>query len=249
MIIKGIAPVLVMVVCAALPVAGLTAEYGACMAQSRQDPHAALRLAISWEGQAGGASARHCRASALIELGQFSEAAVILEALAGEHRENPAQYAPLLHQAASAWIQAGDPVHALSLLGQVRDITPENATILEDRAELSVAAGRLWEAVDDLNTLLDYRPDYGPALLLRASVWQQLDAANLALADLERALVLSPNDRGALVERGVLLCQAGNTSAARRDWMAVILGSPDSAEAERARTHLATMDIRHSSAP
>ncbi|AMW34664.1 hypothetical protein AY555_05140 [Haematospirillum jordaniae] len=247
--IKGIAPVLVMVACVALPVAGLTAEYGACMAQSRQDPRAALRLAISWEEQAGGASARHCRASALIELGQFSEAAVILEALAEEHREDPAHYAPLLHQAASAWIQARDPGYALFLLGQIQDISPENAAILEDRAELSATAGRLWEAVDDLNTLLDHRPEYGPALLLRASVWRQLDATDLALTDLERALALIPGDRGALVERGILLCRMGDTAAARKDWMAVILGNPDSTEAERARMHLAAMDIRHSSAP
>lgn len=237
--------VLVVVLMAVLSNVVSAEDYADCMSRSRKDPDAALARAVSWEAAGGGLPARHCLASALLELGRLAEAADVLEELAAEHDGKPAARSSLLQQAAAARARAGQAGKALFLLGQARDLAPENATILEDRAVLLMSVGQLWEAADHLNVLLDLRPDYGPALVLRASVWRFLETPELARADLERALALDPNDPDALIERGILAYQSGNRSDARKDWMGVILQAPESVQAEAARAHLAGMDIGH----
>lgn len=245
---RGSVFVLVMALMVVLSGVVSAADYVGCMSKSRGDPRGALSLAVSWEAAGGGLPARHCFASALLELGHSAEAADVLEELAAEHDGKPAARSLLLQQAAAAWVRAGQAEKALFLLGQARDLAPENVTILEDRAALLVSAGRLWEAADHLDVLLDLRPDYGPALVLRASVWRFLETPELARADLERAMALDPNDPDVLIERGILAYQFGDRNGARKDWMAVVLQASGSAQAEIARAHLARMDISGASA-
>jgi tetratricopeptide (TPR) repeat protein len=76
-------------------------------------------------------------------------------------------------------------------------------------------------------------------LVFRAAAWRQLDRAEPARRDIERALELDPENAEALLERGILRQLAGDTEGARIDWERAIELAPHSAIADLALQNLA----------
>ena len=219
--------------------------YQACMILARAAPADGLESAMSWAALDGGDGARHCAAVALIELGQYREAAQRLERLAADLRaaENTALSLEVLVQAGQAWNLAGDTTRALDVQTAALDIAPDNVELLLDRAITRATAKNYREAVDDLTRALDLAPGRPDLLALRAGAYRALDALDLAQADIKRALARAPDNPDALLERGHLRRLAGDAAGARGDWLRVIALAEGTPTAEAARANLAGLDI------
>lgn len=83
-------------------------KYAQCMSLAETRPKEAREMAGQWIGLAGGEPARHCQAVAMIELGEYADAAKRLEALAEGSRSALEVRAAMLAQAAQAWVLHGD---------------------------------------------------------------------------------------------------------------------------------------------
>ncbi|GAB3128705.1 tetratricopeptide repeat protein [Novispirillum itersonii] len=221
-----------------------SADYAACMKTARERPKAGFDQAGEWAAFGGGVPAEHCRATALIGLNEPEAAADLLETLAEKSRESAQIKVGLLRQAAQARTLAGQPPRALAVLNAAAKVLPGDPDVLEDRAVMRIDYGEPWDAVDDLNGVLDRQPNRVSALVLRAAAYRRLETLDLAKADIQRALALEPNNPDALVESGILARVTGNDSAARTLWMSVLRSAPESPAADIARANLAKMDVK-----
>ncbi|MFA7428840.1 MAG: hypothetical protein WCZ23_01655 [Rhodospirillaceae bacterium] len=220
------------------------AEYAACMTLAAERPLDAFERAGHWQGLGGGVPAEHCRAAALLELGEAEAAATALEDLAQSSRTSAEIKVGLLRHAAEAWRRAAQEDRAFGVLEAALRIAPASADALEDRAVLHADAERPWDAVDDLNAALDAEPGRLSALVLRAAAYRRLEAFDLAQADLDRALRVDPNAPEVLLERGALAQASGRSDAAREDWMRILRTAPDSPAAQVARGNLERLDVK-----
>lgn len=242
--LRFLLPLVSLLAAAPVPVLASDAQtYADCMKLAREKPRDGFEKAGEWESFGGGTAAKHCRATALQGLGEPEAAAELLETLAQTSRETAEIKAALLRQAAQAWMQAGQGLRALGVLDAALKVTPGAPPLLEDRALVHGELGEWWAAIDDLNAALDGQPDRVSALILRAAAYRRLEVADLARADVERALALAPGDLDALVEKGNLDHAAGDDAAAREAWMTVLRTAPDSAAADVVRENLAAMDV------
>jgi tetratricopeptide (TPR) repeat protein len=220
------------------------AEYAACMTLAAERPMEAFERAGQWQGLGGGVPAEHCRAAALMELGEEEAAATALEDLAQSSRTSAEIKVGMLRHAAEGWRRAGQDDRAFGVLDAALRIAPASADTLEDRAVLNADADRLWNAVDDLNAALEAEPGRVSALVLRAAAYRRLETFDLAQADLDRALSIDPNAPEVLLERGALAQASGRPDAARQDWMRILRAAPDSPAAEVARGNLERLDVK-----
>ncbi|WP_380992321.1 hypothetical protein [Sedimentitalea sp. HM32M-2] len=65
-------------------------------------------------------------------------------------------------------------------------------------------------AIEHLTALTDHAPDFAEGWTARASAYFQADLAGPALADLERALALNPNNYNAMIGLGAILESFGD---------------------------------------
>lgn len=231
-----------------IPVLPPSQRYDSCLADTRRDPAAALKSAEVWRQLGGGFPAEHCAAIALIGLKRYSEAAQSLEALAGQMMNEPAELrGDALDQAGQAWLLADQPDRAKAAFDAALSLVPRKPDFLIDRSEALADGGRYWEAIDDLNRALEADPKNVDALVFRASAYRHVggtDALELAQADADRALVLSPNSVPGLLERGNIRRLRGDNAGAKADWQRVIALAPQSEAARYARDNLAHVDDR-----
>ena len=221
------------------------ARYRACLAETDQDPAAALRAAREWRDKAGSLPARHCHAVALLRAGRALEAAGQLELLADATRDQPAAIRiGLLEQAAWAWIAVGDDERASEVLGAAIELNPRNIELYVDRAEVRVAQGDYWEAVDDLNRAIDLDPRHGEAFALRAAVYRYLGNLDLAFDDASRAVTLAPDLPDGWLERGIIHRLRGNLAGARTDWRQVLLLDAEGPAGDVARANIERMELK-----
>ncbi|WP_119167650.1 tetratricopeptide repeat protein [Algihabitans albus] len=211
-------------------------EYMACLQLARTAPNDAEASAEAWEEQGGAGPARHCRAVALARLGRFAEAAEMLEALIGDVPET--MKAGLLIQAGQAWLMADDAVRAYGAQTQALEYQPNDVELLIDRSITLAGLGRFWESIDDLNRASDLAQDRVDVYVYRATAYRFVEAYDLALEDVGRALQLDPGHPEGLMERGILRYQNGNVSGARQDWQAVVDVAPNTPAAVAARENL-----------
>lgn len=219
--------------------------YRACVQLSRQTPADGFEAAITWRDEGGGAAAQHCTAMALVNLGQFADAALRLESLADEMKDfGAAERAAVLGQAGRAWQRAGDRGRARAAASAAIRLAPDNADLYVDRGEMLAADGLLWEAVDDFNAALDRAPDHLDALIFRGAAYRLLETPELARVDLEAALARDTDNPDALVELGAVELQQDRRDAARRRWLRAISVAPASPAADAARRWLETLDVK-----
>lgn len=231
-----------------IPVLPPSERYDSCLADTRRDPAAALKAAEDWREVGGGFPAEHCAAIALIGLQRYPEAAQRLEALAGQMMTEPAELrADALDQAGQAWLLANQPDRAKTAFDAALSFVPHKPDFLIDRSEALADGGHYWDAIDDLNRALQADPKNVDALVFRASAYRHVggtDALELANADANRALVLSPNSVPGLLERGNIRRLRGDNVGAKTDWQRVITLAPQSQAAHYARDNLAHIDDR-----
>ena len=217
-------------------------EYERCLGLLTTEPESAAVLARAWVERGGGEPAVHCRALSRLALGEPVEAAEELERLASASTSPPATRAAVLEQATQAWLIAGIATRAHKTATAALALTPDNPTLLIERATASAQLERHAEVVADLAQALRLDPRRADALVLRAAALRQLERTTEARADVTAALALDPDNPEALLERGILRQRDRNDAGARADWERIIERAPDSAAADLARQNLALLE-------
>jgi tetratricopeptide (TPR) repeat protein len=216
-------------------------RYADCMATARIDPKRGIEIARAWEGAGGGAGARHCRAIALLELGDHVEAGKQLEALAREMTgQSNALRAEIFAQAGQAYQAARLGEQALAAQNAAILLNSQNPEIWIDRSITYAAVGGYREAVSDLSHALALEPGRGDALVLRAAARRQLGDFKAAVADADAALRTDPNVADAFLERGLARRALNDRNGSDADLRKVLSLVPATSEqAARARAGLA----------
>ena len=244
----GAIAIVLMVLATAAPTPAVAAKddadrYDACMTRTHSAPQQALDEAIAWSREKGGDAAEHCAAVALIELQRYEDAGKRLENLASAMgKDESAIRAEVLAQAGLAWLLDGSLARAVEAQTAALEIRPDDPEILIDRSIALASAQSYWEAMDDLNRVIERAPDRVDALTYRGTVWRHLDSPELGRDDIARALSLDPAYPPALVERGNLSQLAGDRESARRDWRKVLDIAPGTKAADAARINLENID-------
>ncbi len=217
-------------------------EYERCLGLLTTEPESAATLAQKWAERGGGEPAVHCLALSRLALGEPAAAAEDLERLANISTSPPATRAALLEQATQAWLIAGRPARARSTASLALALTPDDPSLLIERATAALQLDLFAEAAADLAQALRLDASRADAMVLRAAALRQLDRLPEALAIIANALALDPDNIEALLERGILRQRSGNASGARADWERAIELAPDSPTADLARQNLALLE-------
>lgn len=151
--------------------------------------------------------------------------------------------AGLLGQAANAWLLSGRPQRAEKVLTDSLKLVPRDVEILLDRSIARALLGKYWDALDDLNEVLEQNPDREDALTFRASAWRHVDALDLAVKDIAAALKRRPDFPDGLLERGLIRKARGDKKGARADWQRVLEVAVEGTLTKAARRHLENMDV------
>jgi tetratricopeptide (TPR) repeat protein len=222
------------------------------------DPLKAEELASGWKAADGGLPASHCLALALAGQTRYSEAARALSEIAeqmrlggyfffSEERADRELLGEIFGQAGNAWILAEKPVKAYESLTEAVGIVPAwSNTIIEhwiDRARALAMLANYDLALKDLAAAQERDPNRIETYVFRASALRHLKKLDLAAAELEGAFRLSEEHQEALLERGILRQQSGDTDGALRDWIKLLRRHPDSTAAQVARANLEAMNI------
>jgi tetratricopeptide (TPR) repeat protein len=218
-------------------------HYTRCMEAARERPQAAFDEANAWRIAGGGHPAEHCADVALIGLGRYAEAAGKLEALADTMSKGPVELrAQVLDQAGQAWLLAGEPARAATVLSTALALTPDDPDLLIDRAEALAGEKDYGKAIADLDAALKLDPKRVDALVFRASAHRSLEQYDQARRDIDAALRLAPDQPDALLERGNIRGITGDQAGAREDWQRVAQVAPNSAADGAAKANLAKLD-------
>lgn len=215
-------------------------HYQRCLQLAHSDPQKGFDDAEAWHNIGGGFPAQHCAAIALVGLKKYAEAAAQLESLANAMlQEGPEMRADALEQAGQSWLLANQPNDAKIAFDAALALKPKNAELLIDRAEAAALGGKFFDAIDDLNTVLDENPKRVDALIYRASAYRQLGSLDLAHDDVERALILDPDSIAGLLERGNIRRLQNDDAGAKADWQRVVRSAPGTPAAASAQNNLA----------
>jgi tetratricopeptide (TPR) repeat protein len=219
--------------------------YQSCLSEARRNPDAGFEAAIAWRDEGGGPPSHHCVALALFGLGQFSEAATRLEALATDMpTATTREQSAILGQAGSVWLHAGDLTRAHTVLTQALEFDPTDPEIWIDRGDALARGGEYWDAVDDFSAALDRDNKRLDALIFRAAAYRLLEVPDLARDDIARALLVDPGNPDALMELGAVQAGVGEFDAARASWLQVLSVAPGSPAGAAAREALQQMDVK-----
>lgn len=218
-------------------------RYRACVANSARDAADALKQALAWSADGGGAPAEHCAALAEVELGQLAEAAQRLEAAAPKAGRDDLA-AGLYGQAGAVWLMQGSVNKADSALSRSIALAPDQPDTRIDRARARAELDDWRAAKSDLDAALRLAPDRAEAYYLRAAAERRLDDLAAAREDIETAVALSPDDAQFLLERGAIRALMNDPTGAREDWTAVLRRADTGPLADAARANLEALDVK-----
>jgi tetratricopeptide (TPR) repeat protein len=226
-------------------VAAEGARYERCLAEAVKNPDDAFEDALAWAAEGGAEAARHCAAVALLYNEQPEAAAVRLEQLAQDMRlQPPARRAEVLAQAGRAWLEGRNSERAAAALTTALELSPDNAEIWIDRAEVYAAAANYWEAIDDLNRAIEFNRRRADAHAFRAAAYRLVNEQTLAMEDATKAVELDARLPDAWLERGILNRMKGDVAAARRDFLQVLVLDPDGPAGDAARANIERMELK-----
>lgn len=137
-----------------------------------------------------------------------------------------AQEADLQDEAALlAQLAEADPAEALRIDRQLQAIWSRSGSpamdLLLSRARDAVEAGDTQAAIEHLTALTDHAPDFAEGWHARASAYYSANLFGPAVADLERALTLNPNNYDAIYGLGSILEAFGDPTRAYEAYLRV----------------------------
>lgn len=175
----------------------------ACIEKSETKPSDAYEDSLAWLGNGNRPKARLCNAIALLALGNYSESAARLEALAtAPDAIEATDRIRYMAQAGNAWLSAGLPDAAVRSFSEALKLEPENVNYLKDRAAAYLILENWSAAKDDLNAALELQPGDGETLTMRARMLLATEDLSRAYNDIIQAMALDPENLDILVLRG-----------------------------------------------
>lgn len=218
------------------------AERVRCLSKAQASPDFALQDAIAWEKRGGGADARLCQALARLGRGEFQQAAEQIEKVIPELKgSGPGPLSGLWNRAGWAWLQVHEEARALAAYGEALRLKPADADLWIDRATALASMERYWDALKDLDKVVEIAPQRADAFALRAAALNQLSRRSEAEADLGRSLAIDPQQPDALLLRGNLRMARGDQEGARADWQQIVGAHAGSDQAKAASANLALL--------
>lgn len=214
----------------AQPAAALT--YSSCVAAIRSDPGAALQAAEAWVQAGGDAAAEHCAVLAEVELNRLAAAAERLGRLIDRTADGD-EAAAMLSQLGNIRLLDGKPDLAAEALTRALAQTPNNRSLLVDRARAYAAMAQWSKATTDLDAAVQIDNSDPDTLLLYATALRQLGRFDQAKKAIERADGIFPDDPDILLERGRIRLLTKDRKGAAADWRRVV-ALPDAAPGVRA---------------
>ncbi len=122
-----------------------------------------------------------------------------------------------------ARLAEADPAEALRLDRQLQAIWSRSGSpamdLLLTRARDAIEAGETQTAIDHLTALTDHAPDFAEGWHARASAYYSVNLFGPAVADLERALALNPNNYDAIYGLGSILEAFGDPEGAHQAYL------------------------------
>lgn len=120
---------------------------------------------------------------------------------------------------------------ALAVMGELVRRHPENIDISFARARLANSLGAYDEALEAVEGVLEARPDWTRALLLRATIQRsRAGEPAAALPDLKEAVAAHPEDRGLRLTYARYLVDSGQVAEARRQFSHLAKEDPEDPE-------------------
>ena len=179
-------------------------RYQACIAQSGEDPAAALDEAQTWRIEGGGWPAEICEAHAFIGLGDFAMAAAILEELAGERQAGmvDAERVDFFTLAGETRARAGNVEAALEDYAAALDIDPYSVPTLTLRGRLHRSEENWGGLERDAQRLIDLVPESAEGWYLRSLYHLNTGDLDAAETDMAAARERAPERIEILVLRG-----------------------------------------------
>lgn len=110
--------------------------------------------------------------------------------------------------------------------------------LLLKRGQEALERGEVDLAIEHLSALTDHAPEFAEGWILRARAWHDKEELGMALADLQRALALEPNQFEALFGLAVVLEQLDHRDLALRAYLLVQTLHPHYEEAAAAIARL-----------
>jgi len=172
----------------------------ACLKRADDLPDMAAFEAEVWMRKGGGNDAHLCRAFAQGNRGMHTDAAREFWALASAYEKQKPKddnRAMLMHNlAGQEFLKAGDAKSAEAQFKASEAIFPRNASAMLGMAQIHMQADRYWDALAELNAILEKNPDDIAALRQRGLVWRHLNNPNNAKDDFMRAGELAEGKAG-----------------------------------------------------
>jgi tetratricopeptide (TPR) repeat protein len=159
----------------------------------------------------------------------------------------PAQQADLTDESALlAQLADAEPADAARLDRQLQALWDKSGSAAMDlllkRAKDAIEVRQFDEALEHLTALTDHAPDFSQGWQMRAMTFFNMEMYGPALADLERAIALNPNNYNAIYGLGALLETFDEAELAFDAYMRVLAIHPHHEEVtkrlERLRTEV-----------
>lgn len=222
----------------------------ACMAEARRDPAQAITTASGWlEGLSGVATSapQQCLGFAYVGLLRW-DAAMLAFQTARDTRpvDDRLGRARLGSMAGNAALQAGQTLVAEGAFAMALDDAlaggdaPLAGLAAADRARALVALGDVAAAATALGRARELASQEAEVWLLSATLARRMEDLANARAWIATAAALAPQDGSVGLEAGLIAAVAGDDTAARTAWNAVI--ALDGPQAAAARQYLAQLE-------
>ncbi|MBF0507697.1 MAG: tetratricopeptide repeat protein [Deltaproteobacteria bacterium] len=121
----------------------------------------------------------------------------------------------------------GQPQRAKALLGQALKISPNNASVLVNMAQLIHEQGDTRQAIELVEKAIKNEPSLTNAYVALARMWVALGSEGKAVAVLRRALVVNPKNHLIFDELGHTYKDMGMISQAKENFLKAIKLKPD----------------------
>ncbi|MEM9550746.1 MAG: tetratricopeptide repeat protein [Pseudomonadota bacterium] len=141
-------------------------------------------------------------------------------------------------------LSEADPAEASRLDRQLQALWGKSGSAAMDlllkRGRDALEVDNVEEAIEHLTALTDHAPDFAEGWHMRASAYFEAELFGPALADLERALSLNPNNYNAIYGLGAILETFGEDALAYDAYTRVLAIHPHHEEVTKATVRLET---------
>jgi tetratricopeptide (TPR) repeat protein len=151
--------------------------------------------------------------------------------------DNPPQVAQMLDE-----LRGAQPAEATRLTREIERLWAQSGSTSVDmllrRGRAAIEEDDLEAAIEHLTAVTDHAPDFAEGWHARATAYYMKGLYGPALDDLQRALILNPDNYNAIFGLGVMLQEFGDLQRAERAFSQVLALHPNHENATKAREQL-----------